>query len=62
MARHTLTKAEVVTYCREVFRENPDTFRGDVTAKREFFNNYTDSLCKDRRITSRQYETWGNPF
>ena len=34
----------------------------DVTAKREAWNNFTDSLCKDGLITDRQYDTWGNPF
>lgn len=37
-------------------------WRGDTTAKREAWNNYTDSLCKDGSITSRQYDTWQNPF
>ena len=62
MARHKMTKAEVIAHCREVFRENPDYFRGDVTAQREFFNDYTDMLCKDREISAKQYETWTNPF
>lgn len=57
-----LTKAEVIEHCREVFRENPEAFRGDVVAKREYFNDYTDMLCKDRRITTHQYNTWSNPF
>lgn len=34
----------------------------DEIMRREEWNNYTDMLCKDRRITSRQYETWSNPF
>lgn len=34
----------------------------DKPALREAWNNYTDALCKDSRITSRQYETWQNPF
>ena len=57
-----LTKAEVVAHCREVFRDNPECFRGDFIAKREYFNNYTDMLCKDRQITEKQYNTWSNPF
>lgn len=57
-----LTKAEVVSYCRSVFREHPDCYRGDAIAQREFFNDYTDLLCKAQRITTRQYETWDNPF
>ena len=57
-----MTKKQVVEYCLEVFRDNPAEFRGDVTAKREFFNDYTDSLCKNRQITVKQCETWTNPF
>lgn len=37
-------------------------YNTDVTAKREAWNNYTDSLCKDGMITKRQYDTWSNPF
>lgn len=62
MTRTATTKAEVVAYCREVFRNDPATFRGDVPAQREFFNNHTDSLCKDGAITSYQYNSWSNPF
>lgn len=34
----------------------------DVVAKREAWNNYTDSLCKEGYITSKQYHNWTNPF
>lgn len=57
-----LTKAEVVKQCREIFMENPDYFRGDSIAQREYFNDYTDMLCKDRQITEKQYNNWVNPF
>ncbi len=33
----------------------------DVPARSEAWNNYTDSLCKDGRITSKQYSTWTHP-
>ena len=36
--------------------------RGDTIAMREEWNNYTDMLCKDRRITSKQYDSWDNPY
>lgn len=36
--------------------------RGDVTAQREAWNNYTDALCKDGSITRAQCDTWTNPF
>ena len=34
----------------------------DSIAKREAWNVYTDSLCKDGIITEHQYNTWANPF
>ena len=36
--------------------------RDDNVALREEFNNWTDYLCKDGRITSNQYNTWDNPY
>ena len=57
-----LTKREVVETLRELFRESPDQFSGDIIAKREAFNDYTDMLCKDGQISVKQYETWTNPF
>ena len=57
-----MTKAEVVAICRQMFKERAEHFKGDAIAQREFFNNYTDALCKDGEITLRQYETWTNPF
>lgn len=59
---NSMTWRQVVNYCKEVFNDNPSEFRGDSVAKREFFNNYTDMLCKDGVITSKQYNTWSNPF
>lgn len=38
------------------------SYKGDVCAKREYWNNYTDSLCKDGMITDSQYDNWTNPF
>ena len=36
--------------------------KNDVPAKCEAWNDWTDALCKERRITSSQYSTWANPF
>ena len=36
--------------------------RGDKVAMREFWNNFTDMLCKDGEITENQYNAWSNPF
>ena len=33
----------------------------DPPARREAWNNWTDSLCKDGCITPRQYEEWDQP-
>ena len=57
-----MLKADVLAVCREAFKDDPDCFRGDAIAKREYFNNYTDALCKDGFISRHQYETWTNPF
>lgn len=34
----------------------------DDFARREAWNDYIDTLCKEGRITRHQYETWHNPF
>jgi len=36
--------------------------RDDRIAIREGWNNFTDFLCKDGRITEHQDYTWSNPF
>lgn len=35
--------------------------RIDRPARAEAWNNWTDMLCKERRITLHQYETWTHP-
>ena len=45
----------------EVVHADPRA-RGDTVMKRETWNDWTDMLCKDRTITSKQYDTWTNPF
>lgn len=53
-----MTKAEAI----QEFRQVVQIERGDTIARREAWNDYTDMLCKDRLITSYQYENWSNPF
>lgn len=55
-----MTKAEALKEFREFYM--PHIPRGDVIWQREEWNNYTDMLCKERRITQHQYNTWDNPF
>ena len=55
-----MTKREAVKLFRElVLHSIPAT---DKVAMRCAWNDYTDSLCKDRAITERQYNNWSNPF
>lgn len=56
-----MTKKEVIREVRELIKDMPE-MRGDDAAKREFWNNYTDMLREDRRITNYQYNNWDNPF
>jgi len=55
-----MTKKEVIALFQEEVR--PSIPRGDTPALLEAWNNYTDSLAKDKRITMKQYEQWTNPF
>ena len=33
----------------------------DIPARSEAWNNWTDSLCKNRQISDWQYENWSHP-
>ena len=57
-----MTKAEALKKFRELYKTLPTALRGDAIAKREDWNNYTDSLCKEGLITLNQYESWDQPF
>ena len=59
-----MTKAEAVQNFRDLWKQETkgSRFYYDTIAKREAFNNYTDSLCKEGKITLKQYENWGQPF
>lgn len=37
-------------------------WRGDITAKREAWNNFVDMLNKNDIVTDHQAFSWGNPF
>lgn len=62
-----MTKKQAVEFFREeilpVIKENYEQDGiADKPARREAWNNFTDSLCKDGQITLKQYKTWDNPF
>ena len=56
-----MTKAEALRCFRELWKMT-NWSRSDTTAKREMWNNYTDSLCKSGDISLSQYENWDQPF
>ena len=62
-----LTKTQVISEFKECYMpairaQYEQDGKPDYVARAEEWNNYTDMLCKDRRITTHQYETWICPF
>lgn len=60
-----LTKREALAQFRELWADtlqHEPNWKGDAIAKRESWNNWTDSLCKGGEISNHQYNTWANPF
>ena len=60
-----MTKAEAIKLFRYIYKIKAIQLgyrRGDEVAKRTEWNDYTDALCKDGLITSKQFETWDQPF
>ena len=59
-----MTKAEAVAEFNSEIRPLVVAKYGpnDKPALREAWNDWTDGLCKARRITTKQYETWVHPF
>lgn len=53
-----MTKKEALKEFRELYNGS----KNDKPAKSQAWNDYTDSLCKDGQITSKQYHKWSNPF
>jgi len=51
-------KEYVLPYVREVYEADGVP---DWPARREAWNNWTDSLCKDYEISDWQYANWSQP-
>jgi len=60
-SKKPMTKAEALFYFKQLWNL-PTWAKKDKVAKRECWNNFTDSLCKSGDITLQQYERWNNPF
>jgi len=54
----TLTKQQAL----RVFKQFYSISKTDSIMNRLEWSYYTDSLCKDGKITLKQYENWSNPF
>lgn len=52
------TKQEIIKEFKGLFSGELERLKNDIPAKRELWNNYTDSLCKDGWITENQYNNW----
>jgi hypothetical protein len=60
-----MTKKEAKKAFEDMYRCekcNHVCLNSDTVALAEEWNNYTDYLCKTGDITSKQYETWDNPY
>lgn len=68
-----MTKKEALAYFKEnilpeIMKLERNRCPGDLSGgidspmRSQAWNDYTDYLCKDKRITSKQYNTWTNPF
>ena len=57
-----LTKKQALIIFKDLYKDFLKKNRFDYVAKREAWNNWTDALCKDRVITSWQYDNWTQPF
>ena len=57
-----MTKVKAVKDFRILYKTFTNYRKGDVIAKRTEWNDFTDHLCKQGLITSKQYDTWDQPF
>jgi hypothetical protein len=61
-SKRYMTKAEALMCFKQLWNLNPVWEKKDKIAKRESWNNFTDSLCKSDNISLKQYENWDQPF
>ena len=64
-SKKPMTKREAIKLFRYIYKIKAERLgyrKGDEVAKRTEWNDYTDALCKDCLITSKQYDTWYQPF
>lgn len=64
MKKKYMTKAQALASFKEhdIPALNERYGKDDTTARRTAWNDYTDYLAKDGRISWNQCNTWTNPF
>ncbi len=50
---------EILPFIVQAYEQNGQQ---DYPARAEGWNNYTDALRDDGRITEEEYDTWENPY
>lgn len=60
--KRNMTKAQAVAEWRKHVKPGiVRRYGSDKPALRESWNNFTDMLCRDGRISMKQYESWDSP-
>lgn len=49
-------------HCIEVFKTYPEQYENDASARRIYWDEYTDMLRREGMISKHQFTTWSNPF
>jgi hypothetical protein len=57
-----MTKSQAFAEFKASYSDFKTAVKRDKIAVKEDWHAYTDSLCKDGRITTKQYNNWSNPF
>lgn len=57
-----MTKKEAFNLFKECYVYVLNKHKNDQPMKTQLWNYFTDSLCKEGRISEKQYSNWTNPF
>ena len=59
-----ITKKEVIAMFNEMFPRETFLYHNDLDKimRREMWNDFIDSLCKDGTISEKQYNNWVHPW
>lgn len=58
--RKTMTKEEAITFFNKHIR--PSIPEDDKPMLKQAWNDWTDALCKEGKITPKQYSSWVHPL